>query len=178
MGECRLRGKGYNEAERLALVAADEAQRSGPAKNAEAIKAFELAAWAADGRIEYAEAVQRLRDAEKLTDRTRDPMEWARVQYALACAFHYLGHYGETETILREVLQERDRGLGPDHRDTLVTRHDLALSLDDQGKYAEAEAQFRAVLNIQEKVLGHEDSDTLGTRNSLAGVLKRSGQVR
>jgi hypothetical protein len=46
----------YNEAERLALAAADEAQRSGSSKKAEAVKAFELAGWAAEKRIEYAEA--------------------------------------------------------------------------------------------------------------------------
>jgi hypothetical protein len=65
--------KDYNEAERLALAAADEAQRAGPPKNAEAVKAFELAAWSAEKRVEYADALKRLGDAEKLTDQTRDP---------------------------------------------------------------------------------------------------------
>ena len=40
--------KDYNEAERLALVAADEAQRGGPSKNEHAIKALELAGWSAE----------------------------------------------------------------------------------------------------------------------------------
>jgi hypothetical protein len=76
--------KDYNEAERLALAAADEAKRAGPSNNGEAVKALELAGWSAEKRIEYAEALARLRDAEKLTDRARDPLEWARVQYAIA----------------------------------------------------------------------------------------------
>jgi Domain of unknown function (DUF4062) len=76
--------KDYHEAERLALTAADEAQRASPPKNAEAIKAFELAAWAAEKRVEYADAAKRLRDAEQLTDRARDALEWARVQFAIA----------------------------------------------------------------------------------------------
>ena len=121
--------KDYNEAERLALVAADEAQRSSPAKNAEAIKAFELAGWAAEKRIEYADALKRLRDAEALTDLTRDPLEWARVQFAIAYILYDQGQYSDSESILRKVLKERERALGPEHPDTLLTRHNLAKRL-------------------------------------------------
>src|SRR5258707_191042 len=113
--------KDYNEAERLALAAADEAQRSGPAKNAEAIKAFELAGWAAEKRIEYADALKRLRVAEALTDLTRDPVEWARVQFAIAYILDDQGQYSVAESILRKVLEERERALGPEHPDTLKT---------------------------------------------------------
>jgi hypothetical protein len=67
--------KDFNEAERLALTAADEARSANPPKNAEAIKALELAAWAAEKRVEYADALKRLREAEQLTDRTRDSIE-------------------------------------------------------------------------------------------------------
>jgi septum formation inhibitor MinC len=44
--------KDYNEAERLALVAADEGKGATPPKTAEAIKALELAAWAAEKRVQ------------------------------------------------------------------------------------------------------------------------------
>jgi tetratricopeptide (TPR) repeat protein len=163
--------KDYNEAERLALAAADEAQRGAPANNAEAVKALELAAWAAEKRIEYADALKRLRDAEKLTDRTRDTAEWARVQFAIAWVLHDQGRYGDAEHILREVLAERDRTLGPEHPDTLATRHYLASALFFQGKYGEAETEYRAVLKLREQVLGPEHPDTLRTRNNLALAL-------
>jgi tetratricopeptide (TPR) repeat protein len=163
--------KDYNEAERLALVAADEAQHAVPAKNAEAIEALELAAWSAEKRIEYAEALKRLRDAEKLTDRTRDPSDWARVQFAIAWVLHDQGRYGDTEGVLREVLAERGRTLGPEHPDTLATRHYLASALFYQGKYSRAEDEYRAVLKLREKVLGPEHPDTLKTRNNLALAL-------
>ncbi|MBV8277163.1 MAG: tetratricopeptide repeat protein [Verrucomicrobia bacterium] len=163
--------KDYNEAERLALAAADEAQRGDPPNSTEAVRALELAAWAAEKRIEYADALKRLRDAEKLTDRTRDPAEWCRVQFAIAWVLHDQGRYGDAEHILREVLAERERTLGPEHPDTLATRHYLASALFFQGKYGEAETEYRAVLKLREKALGAEHPDTLRTRNNLALAL-------
>jgi TolA-binding protein len=171
-------GKNYNEAERLALVAAAEAQRAGPGKNSEAIKAFELAGWAAEQRVEYAEAIERLRAAEKLTDRTRDPLEWARVQFAPAYILDDQGHYSVTEGILREVLKEREQALGLEHPDTLRTRLDVANSLYRQGKYAEAEVEYRAVLQLKEKVLGPEHPDTLSTCFDLALCLRAEDQIQ
>ena len=168
--------KDYNEAERLALAAADEAQRSSPAKNAEAIKAFELAGWAAEKRIEYADALKRLRDAEALTDLARDPVEWARVQFAIAYILQDQGQYGAAESILRKVLQERERTLGPEHPDTLETRHYLASAFEEEGKYAEAEAQYRALIKVEEKVLGPEHPDTLRARNNLTAALYDQGK--
>lgn len=114
--------KDYNEAERLALAAADEARQAGPSKNKEAIKALELAGWSAEKRIEYAEALARLRDAEKLTDRTGDPLEWAQVQFAIAVVLYDQGLYGDAERTFRAVLQERERVLGSEHPDTLAAR--------------------------------------------------------
>jgi tetratricopeptide (TPR) repeat protein len=168
--------KDYNEAERLALVAAEEAQRSSPPQSAEAIKAFELAAWAAEKRVDYAEALERLRDAEKLTDRSRDGLEWARVQFAIGWVLCDQGQYHDAELILRQVLLERERGLGPAHPDTLATRHRLASALDDQGLYAEAESEYGEVLKLEEKVLGPEHPRTLGTRNNLANLLFEQGK--
>jgi tetratricopeptide (TPR) repeat protein len=168
--------KDYNEAERLALVAADEAQRAGPTKKPEAIKAFELAGLAAEQRIEYADALTRLRDAEKLTDQTRDPLEWARVQFAIADILNDQGQYNNAERILREVIPEYERALGSEHPDTLRTRNNLASALLYQGTYAEAEAEYRAVLKLKEKVLGPEHPDTL--RTCLAVCLRSQGELQ
>jgi tetratricopeptide (TPR) repeat protein len=168
--------KDYNEAERLALAAADEAQKAGPSKNEEAIKALELAGWSAEKRIEYAEALARMRDAEKLTDRTRDPLEWARVQFAIAVILYDQGQYSDAERTFRAVLQERERVLGSEHADTLAARRRLENALYYEGKYAESEAEARAILAIQEKTLGLEHPDTLKARNNLAGILFSDGK--
>jgi len=169
-------GKDYNEAERLALVAADEAKSATPPKTSEAIKAFELAAWAADNRIGYADAMTHLREAEQLTDRVRDPEEWARVQSAIAHVLNDQGHYREEEPILAQVVNERERTLGPQHPDTLRARHRLALALERENKHAEAETEGRTVLALREKVLGAEHPDTLNTRSNLALVLEHEGK--
>jgi tetratricopeptide (TPR) repeat protein len=168
--------KDYNEAERLALVAADQAQGFNPPKNAEAVKAFELAGWAAEKRIEYADALKRLRAAEEFTDRKRDPVEWSRVQFVIALVLDDQAQYRDAENVLCEVLKERERVLGHEHPDTILTRHKLALQLDYQGKNGEAETEYRAVLKLENKVLGSEHSVTLGTRNNLACLLSMQGK--
>ncbi len=167
--------KDYDEAERLALTAADEAQRAGPSKNEEAIKPLA-------GRMVRREAprvrraLARLRDAEKLTDRTRDPLAWARVQFAIAFVLYDQGLYADAERTFRTVLQERERVLGSEHPDTLATRRDLESALFYEGKYAESEAEARALLAIQEKVHGPEHPDTLKARNNLASTLSAQGK--
>jgi TolA-binding protein len=168
--------KDYNEAERLALVAADEALKSTPPRNPDAIKALELAGWAADKHVEYADALKRLRDAEKLTDRARDPLEWARVQFAIGRVLDDQGQYADEERVLRDVLKEREHALGPEAPDTLMTRNLLANALRLQDKFAEAETECRAVIQLRAKVLGPEHPDTLQTRNILAAVLAEQGK--
>jgi len=168
--------KDYNEAERLALVAADEAQGTTPPKNADAIKAFELAALAAENRIDYAEALLRLRSAEKLTDRARDPVDWARVQFAIADVLYDQGKYADAERLLREVITERERSLGAEQAETLRARYRLAVVLWIEGKNAAAENEDRAVLKLQEKTLGAEHPDTLKTRDNLVAALLDQGK--
>jgi serine/threonine protein kinase/tetratricopeptide (TPR) repeat protein len=168
--------KDYNEAERLALVAADEAQETSPPRDADAIKALELAAWAAENRIDYAEALLRLRTAEKLTDRSRDPVEWARVQFAIAYVLHDQGKDADAERLVREVITERERVLGSENPETLKARYWLAVVLSVQGKNAEAETEDRAVIDLQERVLGAEHPETLRTRKNLVAALLDQGK--
>jgi hypothetical protein len=168
--------KDYNEAERLALVAADEAKSAVPPKNSEAIKALELAAWSAEKRVEFVDGLKKLREAEELTDRTRDGAEWARVQFAIASLLNDEGKYNDAEQILRQVASERARILGSEHPDTLAARDGLGFALACQGKYSEAEEEYRAVLRLREKALGPADPETVATRNGLAGVLLWDGK--
>jgi serine/threonine protein kinase len=168
--------KDYNEAERLALAAADEAQRAGPTKNADAIKALELAGWSAEKRIEYAEALARLRDAEKLTDRTRNPLEWARVQFAIGMVYYDRGQYSDAERLFHEVLKERELALGAEHADSLATRSMLENALYYQGKYAEDEDVIRVVVALKEKALGPEHPETLKAHNNLGALLFSEGK--
>jgi len=168
--------KNYNEAERLALVAVDEAKAANPPKNSDAIKALELAANAAEASLDYAQAMNWLREAEKLTDRARDPVEWADVQFAISLILYDQGKFAETERVLREVVTEREQALGPEDPKALRARHNLARAFIFEGKYAEAEAEYRTVLTQREKLLGPENRDTLITRSGLALALAYEGK--
>ncbi len=80
-------GKDYAEAERLFLAIADQAQQVNPTKTADVIRALKFAAWSALKQHEYVRATEHLAEAEKLTDRQRNPPEWAEVQYAIAWCY-------------------------------------------------------------------------------------------
>jgi tetratricopeptide (TPR) repeat protein len=175
-GSAAYVAKDYNEAERLALVAADEAQAATPPKNTDAIKAFELAALAAENRIDYAEALVRLRSAEKLTERNRDPVEWARVQFAIADVLYDEGKYTDAEGVLRDVIKEREHSLGEENPETLKARYRLAVVLQAQGKNAEGETEDRTVIKLEQKVLGAENAETLKSRRTLVAALLDQGK--
>jgi tetratricopeptide (TPR) repeat protein len=166
----------YAEAERLALQAADEAQKLNPSKPKNTIQAFELAGLSAQKRIEYARAMEHFREAEKLTDRDRNPEDWAEVQFVIANLLIDQGQYGNAENILRSVVGVRNHVLGSEHPDTLLSRNDLANIFFGQGKYAEAEAEYRLILKLYEKVLSPEHPDTLRSRHNLAAALDEQGK--
>jgi tetratricopeptide (TPR) repeat protein len=166
--------KDYNEAERLALAAADEAKKS--SKTSNAIKALELAGNAADARIEYARARQHFRAAEQLTDRARDPLEWAGQQWNIAKVLDEQGRYAEAEATYRIALAEYQRARGEEDQDVLSLRNNLASTLRTQGKFAEAEIQHREVIELKAKLLGPEHPSTLLSRNNLANALYGQGK--
>jgi tetratricopeptide (TPR) repeat protein len=166
----------YDEAERLALQVAGEAQKAPIPKTSQAIRAFELASLSAQRRIKYADALRHLRDAEKLTDQQRDPKEWARIQHEIAQGLMQQGKYGEAETVYRKVIVVRTAALGPESPETLRSRVGLVTALDFEGKPAAAETEVRDVIRIQEKVLGKENPDTLAARSNLGFVLNKEGK--
>ena len=87
--------------------------------------------------------------------------------------------YDEAEQLFRQVVQQREKVLGTEHKDTLNTKYWLARTLyEQQGKYDEAEQLFRQVVQQREKVLGTEHEDTLD-QQILAGknALRAAGEV-
>jgi tetratricopeptide (TPR) repeat protein len=167
----------YSEAERLALQAAAEAQRANPPRVSDAIKAFKLAGWVSLKRVEYADALRHLREAEKLTDRQRNPAEWADVQFSIGRMLYEQGNYREAEAVARADVNERLRWSGSETLETLYSRNNLASALERQGRYAEAEKEYREVLAVRERLLGAEVYETLVSRNNLAVVLADSGRL-
>jgi tetratricopeptide (TPR) repeat protein len=168
--------KDYPEAEQLALQAADEARKASPSKAKDVQQALTLAGLAAQKQVEYARAMGHFREAEKLTNQTRTPAEWADVQYAIVNLLDDQGQYREAENVARAVVQVRANLLGSEHPDTLRSRNSLAYELWRQGKYTEAEADLRLLIRLQEKVIGPEHLDTLSGRHRLALTLYEQGK--
>jgi len=68
----------------------------------------------------------------------------------VATSLHQQGKYTEAEAMHKHTLQLKEKVLGKDHPDTLVSMNNLAESLRQQRKYAEAEAiHQRADLNSE-----------------------------
>jgi tetratricopeptide (TPR) repeat protein len=166
----------YLEAERLAVQAADEAQKSRPSKPAEIVQAYELAGFSAQKRIQFKTAMEHFRAAERLTDRQGDPGKWADVQLAIGDLLIEQGAYREAEDVLRVAAEAREQTLGPEHADTLRSRTRLAYAQYRQGKYNEAIAGFRGIVALEEKIFGPMHPDTLLARNGLAISLDNGGK--
>lgn len=166
-------GKDFAESERLSLQAADEAQKAGPVKQTDAIRALKLASFSARRSGEFIRAREHLGEAEKLVDRERNPREWAAVQEAIV----YLllterEHFSEAEEISRRVSDVQTHIRGPEHRDTVRARALLAYALFSEAKYAEAESEYRNLVKLDEKMLGPEHPETLFRRWDLAAAMR------
>jgi tetratricopeptide (TPR) repeat protein len=163
--------KDYAEAERLALGAAEEAQKSGPGKSPDAVRAFKLAGLAAQRNTQYERAMAHFRAAEKLTEPQRDAEEWATVEEEIASVLSRQGHYAEEAAVLQKVVDLRTEKFGAQHPETLQSRALLAAAKSQLTKYTEAEVEFRELIRLEEKLLGPEDPNTLWCRDSLAQTL-------
>ncbi len=75
------------------------------------------------------------------------------------------------------LLPIRERVQGPEHPDTLTTRHDLASWTGQARDAAGARDQVAALLPIRERVLGPEHPGTLTTRASLAHWTGQAGDA-
>jgi tetratricopeptide (TPR) repeat protein len=94
---------------------------------------------------------------------------------AARCLFA-LGLHEQAQTELLAVLDTARRLLGPEHRDSLAARHQLARVLDKRGKHEQAETELTNVLDARRRVLGDDDPSTLATRNQRAWTLHALGR--
>ncbi len=166
----------YAEAERMALQAAAQARTAMSPNNADVIRALKLAGFAAQKRIDYASAMAHLREAAELTNREREPGQWAEIQHAIADVLIDQGQYREAAAVLQGALDARANAFGPENPDTLRSRNRLAYALWRQGRYRDAEAEFRKLIAVEERLLGAQDPETLASENGLANALDDEGK--
>ena len=74
------------------------------------------------------------------------------------------------------AFELRQKVLGPEHPDTLISMSNLAHTLDEQGKHVEAKVMQQQVLELRQKVLGPEHPDTLFSVSNLANTMGKLGK--
>ena len=77
-----------------------------------------------------------------------------------------------------QTLADRERVLGPEHPDTLISRNNLAAAYMEAGYVAEAIPLFEQALAALERVLGPGHPDTMRSRNNLALAYRDAGRAR
>jgi tetratricopeptide (TPR) repeat protein len=102
--------------------------------------------------------------------------EWSGILTNAAWYAQAKGMYGVAEKTVKKAISARERVLGKEHSDTLISVSILASVLEDQGKYETAEEMNRRALEGREKALGKEHPDTLTSVSNLAEVLRHQGK--
>ncbi|MET0264281.1 MAG: tetratricopeptide repeat protein [Duganella sp.] len=87
------------------------------------------------------------------------------------------GRLRQAISCFEEALGLRQRDLGEDHVDTLVSKSNLAGLLRLQGQLDEAQFLEESVIAARERLLGPEPLDTLAARASLAATLARQNRT-
>lgn len=80
--------------------------------------------------------------------------------------------HDEALVVFRSVVAGRERLLGKEHHDTMLSMENLAFVLGNLGKHREAEAIFRKVFNYKKASFGLSDPGRLKSMFSLAVSLK------
>lgn len=100
----------------------------------------------------------------------------ARLLHVMGTAYFRLGRYEPALHLLEEAVELRNRDLGPNHPDTLVSRSVLATVVTERGEPAKAVPELQEVFALQERKLGPEASETLATASRLGAALIRVGR--
>jgi tetratricopeptide (TPR) repeat protein len=86
------------------------------------------------------------------------------------------GDYVNAEALHREVLKTKEKTLGLDHPDTLISVNHLAKVLRAGGRHKEVADLSRRALKGLEERLGLDHPDTLLSVNNLANALRGQGR--
>jgi serine/threonine protein kinase/tetratricopeptide (TPR) repeat protein len=108
----------------------------------------------------------------------KQPLVEASIRQTIGNAYSDLGLLSDAQRQIERAQFLRRTILGPEHRDTLRTMHDLADLCQTQGRYADAEALYLKVLESQRRRLGEEDPDTIDTMHELAVLYRNQGRYQ
>jgi tetratricopeptide (TPR) repeat protein len=86
------------------------------------------------------------------------------------------GAYMEAQKMTEKSMRDRQRVLGDEHPDTMISKANLASTYSDQGRWDEAEKLKLEVLETSKRLLGDEHPSTLTRKANLAHTMQALGQ--
>jgi tetratricopeptide (TPR) repeat protein len=98
------------------------------------------------------------------------------IQYNVAISKAIQNQTEEAIVMLRQLLEDRESTLGPDHPQTLATAGTLGGVLANSGDLAAAEPHFQRVYDGQLRMLGAEHPNTLSTLSNLGNMQMEQGK--
>jgi serine/threonine protein kinase/tetratricopeptide (TPR) repeat protein len=106
-----------------------------------------------------------------------DPQAVARLQTVMGNTLRGLGSYATAVVVLEKARATRERELGGDHPDTLITLNGLASAYQDAGRLPEAVPIFEQIRDLRVAKLGADHPSALSSNNNLAGAYQDVGRL-
>jgi tetratricopeptide (TPR) repeat protein len=103
-------------------------------------------------------------------------LAWTEVLTNAAWYLYEKGSYPLAQAVATKAMKARERVLGLDNNQTLISVNILASVLNAQGKYEDSEKLGRRALEGREKLLGIHHPDTLSSVSNLASALYSQGK--
>ncbi len=116
----------------------------------------------------YEKATVHLRSAAALCKKQSDPDAWEKVRFFLVSCLTRQGLPDDDLLLAKQVLADRERTLGPEDPDTLLSANELGDFYSSIGDSATAEPLYRRAMEGLERKLGRDHPATLTSVHNLA----------
>jgi tetratricopeptide (TPR) repeat protein/class 3 adenylate cyclase len=131
------------------------------------------------GRAGFEKAKLELEDALKQAQQLEiDDSDRATALTNMASLYYDSGRDAEAIPLYRQVLEIRERTLGPEHPEISVSLNNLASVYATMGEYEEAESLYLRSLAIREQALGPDHPRVGNALHNLASLYHRQGRLR
>jgi tetratricopeptide (TPR) repeat protein len=107
-----------------------------------------------------------------------DLQDWAYLLTNYGYFMSMTGNFREAERFNKRALTVYSTTLGGDHKNTIESRHNLALAYFGQGRYIEAEEIFGKQLGTRTMASEEEDRDIWPSMYSLASAYSAQGRIK
>ncbi|WP_176159196.1 tetratricopeptide repeat protein [Prosthecobacter debontii] len=121
----------------------------------------------------YEQAYIYAKKADSLANREDHFETWASARHTLGRTLILLSRYKEALEIYNEILPLRQKELGDENEDTLMTRNNRAYVYEKMGNHKQALEEHTKVFEIRKRTLGEYHKDTIQSRSNLITVLYR-----